>query len=43
MRVQKGDKVVIIPAWLLFVGAIVVDSMATNLIRLNALKSMSRK
>lgn len=42
MKITKGDKSIDIPGWALLVGALVVDNLATNIIRLRALKIMSK-
>lgn len=31
MRIVKGDKIVSIPGWALFIGLIVVDNIASNI------------
>ena len=43
MKIQKGDKVVIIPAWLLVIGALVVDNIATNVLKVKVVKSLSKE
>ena len=42
MKLTKGDKTIEIPGWMLLIGAIIVDNTVTNLIRLNALKSVTK-
>ena len=41
MEFTKGDKTIKIPGWAFLVGALIVDNVATNLIRLKALKVCS--
>lgn len=42
MEITKGDKTIKIPGWALFVGALVVDNIVTNIIRLKALKTCTK-
>lgn len=40
MRITKGDKTIIIPGWTLFVGAIVVDNIVTNVCKTSVVKKL---
>ena len=40
MKITKGDKTIVIPSWTLFVGALVVDNIVTNVCKASTVKKL---
>ena len=39
-RITKGDKIIVIPGWTLFVGTLVVDNIVANVCKASTVKKL---